>query len=120
VTAEAQGFKKSAAEEFAATVNARQRVDLTLEVGDVAELVNVEAAVAQLETDNSSRGAVVGSQQIVELPLNGRNYADLALLVPGVRKSDLAYGGNESSRSKTRPLKLGSQELATPGSQSAL
>src|SRR5215468_8297254 len=92
VTAETKGFKKGAAEEFAATVNARQRVDLSLEVGDVAEIVNVEAAVAQLETDNSSRGTVVGSQQIVDLPLNGRNYADLALLVPGVRKSDLAYG----------------------------
>ncbi len=92
VTAEAKGFKKSGAEEFAATVNARQRVDLKLEVGDVSEVVTVDAAVAQLETDNSSRGTVIGNQQIVELPLNGLNYADLALLAPGVRKSDLAYG----------------------------
>jgi hypothetical protein len=92
VTAEAKGFKRSAAEEFSATVNARQRVDLDLQVGDVAEMVNVDAAVAQLETDSSSRGTVVGTQQIVLLPLNGRNYADLALLAPGVRKSDLAYG----------------------------
>src|SRR5262245_26401368 len=92
ITGEARGFKKGLADEFTVTVNARQRVDLVLQVGDVAETVTVEAAVAQLETDNSSRGTVVGSQQIVDLPLNGRNYADLALLVPGVRKSDLAYG----------------------------
>ncbi len=92
VTAEAKGFKKSGAEEFTATVNARQRVDMKLEVGDVSEMVTVDAAVAQLETDNSSRGTVIGNQQIVDLPLNGRNYADLALLAPGVRKSDLAYG----------------------------
>ncbi|MBC8165150.1 MAG: TonB-dependent receptor, partial [Bryobacteraceae bacterium] len=92
VSGEAKGFKKIAAEEFTATVNARQRVDLDLQVGDVAEMVTVSSAVAQLETDNSSRGTVVGRQQIVDLPLNGRNYADLALLVPGVRKSDLAYG----------------------------
>ncbi|MEO8657629.1 MAG: TonB-dependent receptor [Bryobacteraceae bacterium] len=92
VTAEAKGFKKSTAEEFSVSVNARQRVDLDLQVGDVAEIVTVDAAVAQLETDNSSRGTVVSNQQIVNLPLNGRSYADLALLVPGVRKSDLAYG----------------------------
>jgi Carboxypeptidase regulatory-like domain/TonB-dependent Receptor Plug Domain/TonB dependent receptor len=92
VTAEAKGFKKGAAQPFTVTVNARQRVDLDLQLGDVTELVTVEAAVAQLETDSSSRGTIVGNQQIVELPLNGRNYADLALLAPGVRKSDLAYG----------------------------
>ncbi|HEY3440668.1 MAG TPA: TonB-dependent receptor [Paludibaculum sp.] len=92
VSAEAKGFKKVSAEEFTVTVNARQRVDLDLPVGDVTEVVNVTAAAAQLETDSSSRGQVVGNQQIVNLPLNGRAYADLALLVPGVRKSDLAYG----------------------------
>ena len=93
VSAEAAGFKKVSAEEFTVTVNARQRVDLDLPIGTVNEVVNVSAAAAQLETDSSSRGTVVSSQQIINLPLNGRSYADLALLVPGVRKSDLAYGG---------------------------
>lgn len=92
VSAQANGFKKAAAEEFPVTVNARQRVDLQLELGSVTESVTVSAAAAQLETDTSSRGQVVGSQQVSNLPLNGRSYADLALLVPGVRKSDLAYG----------------------------
>lgn len=93
ITAEAAGFKKASAEEFTVTVNARQRVDLQLQVGEVTETVDVSAEAEQLETDTSSRGTVVGNQQIVNLPLNGRAYADLALLVPGVRKSDLAYGG---------------------------
>src|SRR5262249_15285479 len=92
VAGEAKGFKRAIAEEFDVSVNARQRVDLIVQVGDVAETVTVDSAVAQLETDNSSRGTVVGARQIVDLPLNGRNYADLALLVPGVRKSDLSYG----------------------------
>ena len=92
VAAEAAGFKKAVADEFKVSVNARQRVDLALTLGTVNETVNVTAAAAQLESDSSSRGTVVGSRQIVDLPLNGRNYADLALLVPGVRKSDLAYG----------------------------
>jgi hypothetical protein len=92
VSAESKGFKKVTAEAFTVTVNARQRVDLTLPVGEVTETVTVSEAAAQLETDSSSRGTVVGGQQIINLPLNGRAYADLALLVPGVRKSDLAYG----------------------------
>jgi outer membrane receptor protein involved in Fe transport len=92
VSAEAKGFKKATAEEFPVTVAARQRVDLQLEVGAVTETVTITAAAAQLETDTSSRGQVVNAQEVVNLPLNGRSYADLALLVPGVRKSDLSYG----------------------------
>jgi hypothetical protein len=92
VSAEAKGFKRVTAAQFTVNVSARQRVDLELPVGTVTETVDVTAAAAQLEADTSSRGTVVGNQQIVNLPLNGRAYADLALLVPGVRKSDLANG----------------------------
>ena len=92
VTAEAKGFKSVSAAEFTVVVNARQRVDLSLPVGEVKETVTVTGAAAQLETDSSSKGQVINNAEIVNLPLNGRNYADLALLVPGVRKSDLAYG----------------------------
>ncbi|MDX2153354.1 MAG: TonB-dependent receptor [Bryobacteraceae bacterium] len=96
VTAEAQGFKTATAEEFQVTVNARQRVDLRLEVGATTEVITVREAAAALETDTSSRGTVVGSQQIVNLPLNGRSYADLALLVPGVRRSGIAASRDAS------------------------
>ena len=92
VSAEAPGFKTATAKAFGVTVNARQRVDLQLEVGELSETIDVVEAAAPLETDSSTRGQVVGANQIVNLPLNGRAYADLALLVPGVRKSDLAYG----------------------------
>jgi hypothetical protein len=90
VTAEANGFKKGVAEDFTVTVNARQRVDLQLQVGQVTESIVVSDAAALLETDSSSRSTVVSSQQIVNLPLNGRAYADLALLAPGVRRSGIA------------------------------
>lgn len=96
VAAESTGFKTAVSAEFEATVNARQRVDLQLQVGNVAESVTVADAVAQLETDTSSRGTVVGSQQIVNLPLNGRAYADLALLAPGVRRSGIAVSRDAS------------------------
>jgi hypothetical protein len=96
VAAEAAGFKKAVAEEFTVTVGARQRVDLSLELGAVTESVTVQAAAALLEMDTSSRGTVVGSQQIVNLPLNGRAYADLALLAPGVRRSGIS-GSRDAS-----------------------
>ncbi|MBM3764225.1 MAG: TonB-dependent receptor [Acidobacteria bacterium] len=86
----AKGFKSAVANTFSVTVNARQRVDLKLEVGSTSESITVTDAVAVLETDTSSRGTVVGTQQVVNLPLNGRAYADLALLAPGVRRSSIA------------------------------
>jgi hypothetical protein len=88
--ASAKGFKSAVASNFTVTVNARQRVDLRLEVGSTSESITITDAVAALETDTSSRGTVVGSQQVVNLPLNGRAYADLALLAPGVRRSGIS------------------------------
>src|SRR5215510_2498461 len=94
--AEAQGFKAAVAEEFTVTVNAHQRVDLSLELGAVTESVQVTGAASAIETDSSSRGHVIANAAIVNLPLNGRSYADLALLAPGVRKSVLEDGSVSS------------------------
>ena len=96
IAAEAAGFKTAVAQEFEVTVNARQRVDLQLEVGATTESVTINAAAQVLETDTSSRGTVVGTQQVVNLPLNGRAYADLALLAPGVRRSGIANSRDAS------------------------
>jgi hypothetical protein len=89
VTAEAKGFKQTASMDFTLTVSARQRVNLVLQVGEVTESVTVTDSVRLLEADSSDRGQVIGRAAIVNLPLNGRAYADLALLSPGVRKSNI-------------------------------
>jgi hypothetical protein len=89
VTAEAQGFRQAASDAFTLTVNARQRVNLTLQVGEVTQRVEVTGAAELLEADSSDRGQVVNRAAIVNLPLNGRAYADLTLLSPGVRKSNI-------------------------------
>lgn len=91
VTVEKSGFTTAIASDFQVDVNARQRVDLALAVGQVSESVQVSAAVTAVESDSSERGQVINQKQIVELPLNGRNYADLALLSTGVRRSDYAF-----------------------------
>ena len=90
VTAEAPGFSKFTTTGVAVNVGARQRVDMTLTVGAVTEVVEVKDIAAALQTDSSEKGQVVRTEQIVELPLNGRNYSDLALLATNVRKSPIA------------------------------
>lgn len=97
IRAEASGFQKVVTEAFEVRTDARQRVDVRLQVGAVTESVQVTGAAALLETDSSSRGQVINTAQIVDLPINGRAYADLALLVPGVRKS-LLENQSDSSR----------------------
>src|SRR5215475_703044 len=87
VSAEKQGFSTAVAERVSVTVNARQRVDLTMQPGAVTESVVITDAAQLLETDSSVRGQVVQREQIVNLPLNGRSYANLALLTPGVHES---------------------------------
>jgi hypothetical protein len=89
VSAEASGFSRAVAENIQVTVGARQRVDLTMKAGAVSETVLITDTAPLLETESSDRGQVIQREQIVNLPLNGRNYADLTLLSPGVRRSVL-------------------------------
>jgi len=92
VEAQAAGFDGTRTDDFSVTTNARQRVDLTLKSGSVSSSVTVSAAPTQLETETSSRGQVIATREVENLPLNGRSYADLVLLAPGVRKSALQTG----------------------------
>lgn len=98
VSAEKSGFATATADNVTLTVNARQRIDLSLKVGQVSEIVTVEAATPLLETDNSSKGQVIAARQIVELPIIGRNYSNLALLAPGVRQSQSGNSGSIAFR----------------------
>jgi hypothetical protein len=99
ISAELTGFSTALADNINVVVNARQRVDLTLQTGAVTESIVITDAAALLETDSSVRGQVVQKQQIVSLPLNGRSYANLVLLAPGVRESstNAATGGGREA-----------------------
>ena len=93
VTAEKAGFAVAVADGIELTVGARQRVDLTMQVGQLTERVEVLAAATRLETDTSQRGQVITGDQTRALPLNGRDYSALALLTTGVRQSAIGTGG---------------------------
>src|SRR6202162_4924646 len=90
VSVEANGFSKATATDVTVNVGARQRVDLTMQVGAVTESVTVTGAASVLQTDSSEQSQVISTQAVTELPLNGRNYADLALLSANATKSPIA------------------------------
>src|ERR1051325_180316 len=70
VKAAAKGFTTTVTEEFTVTVSARQRVDVTLAVGEMTQTIAVHDAAATLETESSDRGQVINNVTIVNLPLN--------------------------------------------------
>jgi Carboxypeptidase regulatory-like domain/TonB dependent receptor len=88
VTVEKEGFKKDVAGPVQVSIQDRISVDLQLQPGAATEVVSVTGERAQLETDTSEMGQVVDSQRINALPLNGRNYAQLALLGTGVAAAE--------------------------------
>jgi len=90
ISVEASGFARFTTPNVMVNVNARQRVDATLQIGATSQTVEVSGAAATLETDSSQHGQVINTHQIVELPLNGRNYSDLALLSANVHRSPMA------------------------------
>lgn len=98
LSTEAQGFSTTVTENISATVNARQRVDVTLQTGAVSETITVTDTPELLEAASSERGQIIAREQIVNLPLNGRAYADLALLSTGVNQSPLNVPGQSGSR----------------------
>ena len=84
ITATAPGFKQLTQSGVVLQVGQTLRVDFRLELGAVTETVDVRAETPLLETETSGRGVVIDTQKIVELPLNGRDYNQLATLAPGV------------------------------------
>jgi hypothetical protein len=78
------GFKTQSVSDITLEVNQTARVDVKLPVGDVSERIEVSASAVLLKTDTSEISHVVTNKQIVDLPLNGRDYLQLARLAPGV------------------------------------
>jgi hypothetical protein len=86
VSVAAPGFKSETRNGVVLRVQDRLRVDFALQLGSVQEQVVVDEAPPMLEADSSELGQVVDSKQILELPLNGRDYTQLVSLTSGVIK----------------------------------
>lgn len=80
---EAPGFAKAVRTNLVVNVQARLQADFALKIGSASEIVEVSAITPLLESQSSSVGQVVDNRAVVTLPLNGRNYSQLATLMPG-------------------------------------
>lgn len=83
LTVVAPGFATERIQNIKIDVAASRRVDVKLNVGAVNETVNVKAAPPVLNTENASTGQVIETEEVNELPLNGRDFEQLQLLTPG-------------------------------------
>jgi hypothetical protein len=90
VTASMPGFTTAVADNITLSVGSRQRIDLTLQIGQAQETVEVNNVQLQLETESSQRGQIITQYQSASLPLVSRNYSDLLALVTGSRQAPTA------------------------------
>jgi hypothetical protein len=93
LSVEASGFKRTVAS-VAVQVDQSARADITLEIGDLSQTIEIIAAPPRVETHRSTISAVIDSATIENMPLNGRQYLDLALLIPGVLPAAPGTQGN--------------------------
>jgi len=84
LTAEARGFKRTIIQETLVQVDQETRVEIVLELGERSEIVEVRAVAPLLESGKSTLSGVVDNRVIAGVPLNARQFLDLALLTPGV------------------------------------
>jgi outer membrane receptor protein involved in Fe transport len=84
VTAELQGFSTIAQKDIVVNVGQTVALDFAMKVASLAETVNVTGATPLIQTTNSSVGGVVDIKRIESIPLNGRQFANLAATIPGV------------------------------------
>jgi len=88
ISIEAASFQGQKKDGIEVDVNQNVSVDFSLKVGPAAEVVNVEAAGVQLETQDAVTGQVVDRKFVNDLPLVGRGVLDLAYLTPGITEVD--------------------------------
>jgi Carboxypeptidase regulatory-like domain len=97
IEVESPGFKREVRGGIVLEVAQAARVDFTLQLGNTADSVSVTASASLVETETASTGQVVDNRKVTELPLNGRLFYDLTLLVPGAyqpaENSTVGYRG---------------------------
>ena len=117
IEAEKTGFNKHVNRAFVVEVSQVARLDITLPIGAVNQTVEVTGAVPVLQTENASVGQVIGAQAVSQLPLNGRNIAQLAILAPGVTGLSYAPTGTINSGARPDELRPGGTTIEANGAR---
>src|ERR1700728_1575828 len=116
VRAELKGFQTSEAKGVGLQVDEQRELDFKLVPASVQQTVEVTATPVEVQTTNPSLGQVITSQQVAELPLNGRDFVQLATLAPGTSQETNPgsfFNGGPSSEASAR----GSYSLSVGGSR---
>jgi hypothetical protein len=110
ISAESPGFRRHSQSGVEVLASARITLNLTLQVGDVTELVEVQGNAIQVNTTSSELSEVVDQSRIVEMPLNGRDVTKLSTMVTGV-----ILRGVSGESAKAIPGALEISANGTPG-----
>ena len=107
VSAQSEGFALSTRENLKLDVQQIARVDFALSVGAVTETIEVSAAAALLESEQAVMGQVIENKRIVEMPLNKRNYLELAQLSVGILPGATVGAGTRPGRDEAGFVGMG-------------
>lgn len=107
LSASLPGFKTKVQSNVVLEVAATLKVDLQLEVGQISETVEVTSSAPLLQTQDASVGGTVTSAELARMPVNGRNYTRLILLMPGT--SDQAKSQSKGTLSGTTLISVNGQ-----------
>jgi len=116
VQVELQGFQTAKAENIRLQVDEHRELDFKLTPASLQASVEVNATAVSIQTADATLGQVITTQQVADLPLNGRDFVQLAALTPGVAQETNPYSffnGGPSSEASAR----GSYSLAVGGSR---
>src|SRR4029077_5224631 len=116
VRVESQGFAPGEQKDLRLQEDEHRELDFTLSLASVTAAVEVRATEVAVQTSNPPLGQVITSQQVADLPLNGRDFVQLATLTPGTVQEtnpNSFFNGGPSSEVSTR----GSYSLSVGGSR---
>ena len=114
VSASQAGFRDFLEQGVKVDANSAVRIDISLQVGAVNNVVTVQSNALQVETENTQMGEVIGEEQIATMPLNGRSFIDLLALQPGVspyQSTGLTKGAGLSETGVSGDLTDGTQSV---------
>jgi Carboxypeptidase regulatory-like domain len=115
VSAALSGFNPVSYRGVLLQVGQQARLDFHLQLGELKQSVEVTATAAMLQTENASVGQVINQTAVSSLPLNGRNFVELAILAPGVTGLDYAQSATIDSGSRPDELRPGGTALEANG-----
>jgi hypothetical protein len=107
LAAQMAGFERFGTETFELAVDQTQRVDIAMKIGDASQAVTVLARASLVDSETSALGQVIGTREIEDLPLDGRNPMTVAGFVPGFQPLNTFGDGLNTTRSAAQMVGAG-------------